>query len=120
LRSKFAALCPKSSAPTACNALAYIEEIGLKGKPNMAAALKHHLRACALGSASSCIRLLTRRSGRPRAPRGIDPEVLEERISFRCENARDEAACLALATAFEIGWGVPRGRDRARDILEHA
>lgn len=119
VRSSLTKACTSSEKPEACNALAYMEEAGLGGAVRVADAVRHHVRACDLGSVLSCVRLLTGPFGRQRPPRKLDPEKFEDHLSNRC-SARDEVACIALATAFETGWGVERDRNKARAVLDEA
>lgn len=120
VRTTLATSCSTTEKPDACNALAYLEEAGLGGKAHRTDALRHHLRACELGSARSCIRLLTGPFSRPRPPRQLDAERFHELLLETCTDERDEDACLALATALGTGWGVPRDREAARSVLEEA
>jgi TPR repeat protein len=118
-RARLTRMCDKSDRPESCNALAFLEERGLGGNKQLRQAEDHHRRACELGSGLSCARLLVGPFARRPPPPKLGAEQLEEVLTARCET-RDEAACLALTTAFEIGWGVKRDRAQARKVLEDA
>lgn len=111
--------CKTSARATACVTLAYLQEAGLGGPTAPAEAQRSHLRACALHSPTSCIRLLTA-FPRGAAPKDIDTDKLDELLADQCEKDRDGDGCLAYATAHERGWGMPKDRDAAKAILEKA
>lgn len=119
VRGSLTKACSGGEKPEGCNALAYMEEGGLGGAVRLADAVRHHLRACELGSVLSCVRLLTGPFGRPRPPKTLDQERFEELLSTPC-SARHQGACIALATAYDTGWVVGRDREKAQAILDEA
>ena len=119
VRTSLRNACMDGETVEACNALAFMEEAGLGGPRKAADAIRHHAQACERGAALSCIGLLTSRTP-PRPAPNFEPDRLEELLSTRCSELGDERACLALATAYEVGWGLPRDAERARTILEEA
>lgn len=91
IRTKLGAACPRATRPTACFALAHLEESALGGKKDLKAAKQHYQRACTLDSAGACVRLVT--LGGKRDPE-LDKDRFIELIASRCAQG-DAAACRA-------------------------
>ncbi len=111
--------CKDGATAEGCNALAFMEEAGLGGPRQPGEAVHHHVQACERGAALSCIGLLTSRTP-PRPPPKLALDRFEELLSTRCSELGQERACLALATAYNVGWGLPRDAEKARTVLEGA
>ena len=108
VRTVLATACGSSDKPDACNSLAYMEEVGLGGKKRAADAMRHHLRACELGSVRSCARILTGPRSPPRPPASLDKEAFRDQMSTNCTVPRKEVRS-ATSTC-----GVPHERNTNR------
>lgn len=109
VRTALETSCKTAPSALACNALAFVEEEAGRS------AQKLHVRACNLGSAMSCAKIV----GKVPAPKGLDADRLVDLLGPRCER-HDGSACVALSEAFARGWVVKRDKARAKEILETA
>ncbi len=118
LRTELEQACKMESA-SSCNALGFMQEKPLgfkKAEVNPSATFQ---RGCELGSGFACSRIILGPGARP-APGKIEAEMLAASLVDLCDGVKDYEGCLALATAYDVGWAVPKDAERAKALYKQA